>query len=80
MLDAYEFVHRDELIGGAMKYTADKIREMTLKDIQQRGLRPGENGLSGLAAGTTRPDPSRWTDDEIDRVVTRAKNGERIIL
>ena len=80
VMTAYEVVHKDELIGGAMKYTAEKVREKTVNDIRARGLRPDENGADGAAALMVGSDPSSWPDEEIDRVIERAKRGERIVL
>jgi len=44
---AYEAAHREEMLMDAMAYTADHVREMAVRDIQARGMRPAENGESG---------------------------------
>lgn len=47
---AYEVVHKDEIIGGAMQYTAQRVQEKVVNDIRARGMRPPENGGSGHRA------------------------------
>lgn len=65
---AFEVIHKDDVIGGAMQYTAQAIQQKTVNDIRARGMRPAENGGSGTAAAViNKPDPSTWTREERDR-------------
>lgn len=78
---AYEVIHKDDLIGGAMQYTAEAVRKKTLNDIRARGLRPAENGLSGNAAATVvKSDPKSFTKKDREEISRRVLRGERIEL
>ncbi len=43
---AYEVVHRDEIIGGAMQYTAEQTAQKLSSAMASGANRPSENGLS----------------------------------
>lgn len=78
---AYEVVHKDDLIGGAMQYTAQTIQQKTVNDIRARGMRPTENGGSGNSAAIIRKsDPKTWTKRDREEVSRRVMRGERIEL
>ncbi len=47
---AFNVIHQDEIMSGAMNYTAKKAVEKTVNDIKARGMRPSENGLGTTAA------------------------------
>lgn len=78
--NAYEIVHRDEIIGGAMQYTAQQIQQKTVNDIRARGMRPRENGLASGPAAETRPDVTKWTKADREEISRRVRNGEKIRL
>lgn len=46
---AYEVVHRDEIIGGAMQYTAEQTAQKLSSAMASGANRPSENGLSSSA-------------------------------
>ena len=76
---AYEAVHLDDIVGGAMQYTAKTIEAKTVNDIQARGLRPRENGTSGNAAArVAKKDPSTFTRADREDISRRVARGERI--
>lgn len=76
---AYELIHMDELMSGAMQKTANVVREQTFNEIRTRGMRPSENGGAGNAAAKTGAlDPAKMTKAERDKIARRARNGERI--
>lgn len=78
---AYKSIHMDEIMGGAMQYTAKAVAEKTVNDIKARGMRPAENGSSGIApARIVKSDPSTWTKDELAEVQKRVMRGETINL
>lgn len=78
---AYEVIHRDEIIGGAMQYTAQQIQQKTINDIRARGQRPAENGAASRGSGiVTKPDPSKWTKADRKEIEKRVARGERIEL
>ena len=75
---AYEVTHKDEIIGGAMQYTARKVAEKVSKSVQSGMSRPTENGLSSPAASITTDDiKSKAYREEIKNKVRR---GERVVL
>lgn len=79
---AYEVIHKDDLIGGAMQYTAQTIQQKTMNDIRARGMRPAENGGNGNSAAVVRkPDPRTWTKKDREEVSRRVlEKRERIEL
>ena len=78
---AYEVVHKDEIIGGAMQYTAQRVQEKVVNDIRARGMRPPENGGNGTgAARIVKSDPSAFTKKDRDEIARRVMRGERIEL
>lgn len=77
---AYEVLHRDEIMGQAMANTAQMTRESVVKDIQTRGLRPAENGLSSGAAAVVKTDVNNMTKAEREEIERRVLRGERIVL
>lgn len=78
--DAYEIIHKDEIIGGAMQYTAEQIRAKTIAGIQARGMRPSENGLSSQATASAHIDVNKLSTAQMDELEARARRGERIVL
>lgn len=77
---AYEVLHRDDILGGAMAYTAQKTREAMVNDIRTRGMRPSENGLSSNAAAVVKTDVNKMTKAEREEIEKRVLRGERIVL
>jgi hypothetical protein len=76
---AFETVHRDEIMGGAMQYAVQQTQQKISNSIQSGMTRPQENGTSQTAAGApTALDPSKLTKDQIEDIKRRAARGERI--
>ena len=76
---AYELVHRDEIMGGAMQYAVQQTQQKISNSIQSGMSRPQENGTSQAAAGApTALDPSKLTKEQIEDIKRRAARGERI--
>lgn len=76
---AYEAVHREEIMGGAMRYAVQQTEQKISKSIQSGMRRPAENGTTQQAAasvGTT--DPSKLTRAQIEDIKKRAERGEKI--
>ena len=46
---AYKVIHMDDIVGGAMQYTAEKVKKATVDGIRSRAARPSENGTSAQA-------------------------------
>ena len=76
---AYETVHRDEIMGGAMQYAVQQTQQKISNSIQSGRNRPQENGTSQNAAGApTALDPSKLSKEQIEDIKRRAARGERI--
>lgn len=79
VLTAYESVHRDEIMGGAMRYAVAQTEQKISNSIQSNLRRPSENGTTLKAtADIGNIDPSRLTKSQIDEYKRRAERGERI--
>lgn len=76
MRTCYEVAHKDEIIRGAMQYTADKTAEKVANSVRANGARPSENGLSSQAAAVSQPDVSKMTPAEIEAIKERVRSGE----
>lgn len=76
---AYESIHRDEIMGGAMRYGVQKAQEKLTNSVQANLSRPRENGLDNQStAHVGEVDPSKLTRSQIDDIKRRAQRGERI--
>lgn len=75
---AYEVVHKDEIIGGAMQYTAQEVKQKVVNDIRARGNRPAENGIFSQAGVVTKKDVNSLTRRDREEIERRVMRGERI--
>lgn len=75
---SFEIVHKDEIISGAMAYTADKVREQVVKNIETKGRRPLENGISSESAVMTAIDVNALTAKDIHKILKQVENGASI--
>ncbi len=75
---AYEVTHKDDIIRGAMQFTAQRTAEKVANSVKANGSRPSENGLSSQAAAKSGIDINSLTREQIDAYKKRAANGERI--
>lgn len=75
---AYETVHRDEILSGAMAYTADKVREQVVRNIETKGRRPLENGISSESAIVTAVDVNSLSSKDILKILKQVENGANI--
>lgn len=78
---AYEVIHKDELLSGAIGFAVRSTQQRTVNNIRARGMRPSENGASGnAAAGIVKSDPSKWTKQDRAEISRRVQQGARIEL
>jgi hypothetical protein len=77
---AYEVVHKDEIISGAMQFTAKTVESKLAKKIASGGARPAENGMSSGSAAVVKSDPSLWSKEDRKEVARRVARGEKIRL
>lgn len=77
---AYEVIHKDDIFGGAMQYTAKTVEKKVIDRIIANGNRPVENGISSNSAAVVKTDVSQFTDADMDEIIRRVRNGEKIKL
>lgn len=77
---AYQVLHQDEIIGGAMQYTAQTVKKKVTDNIRANGNRPVENGISNQSAAVVKTDVSQFTNADMDEIIRRVRNGEKIRL
>lgn len=75
---AYEVIHKDEIIGGAMAYTAQQVRQNTVDGIRAKGTRPVEGAAGNEPGSVEKIDVHKLTPADRAEYIRRAANGERI--
>lgn len=76
--DAYETIHRNEIIPGLMAKAAQEAQQKLSNSIAATGARPNENGNSSQGAALNGVDVSQLTRNELDKYTARVMNGEKI--
>lgn len=75
---AYEVAHKDELMRGAMQFTAQKTATQVTNAVIANKARPAENGLSNNSASVSNIDISKLSRAQREDYKRRAAKGERI--
>ena len=75
---AFETLHHDEILSGAMMQTANAVRKNVTDSIKARGLRPSENGINAQAGVIVKNDVSKLTPKDRAEIARRARMGETI--
>lgn len=75
---AYEVIHKDEIMQGAMQYAAQRAAKSVTDNVIAGAARPAENGTSAQGAVSAKVDPSKFTEKQIREYRERAARGERI--
>lgn len=75
---AFELTHKDDIIAGAMQFTAKTVEKKIADKIMANGSRPAENGMNSQAASLTKSDVSQLSKDDILDIQRRVARGERI--
>jgi uncharacterized protein YdiU (UPF0061 family) len=75
---AYEVIHKDDIIAGAMQFTAKKVEQNLTNKIIANGARPAENGNSSQGASVTKSDVSTLTKADRAEVARQVARGARI--
>ena len=74
MGDAYELIHRDEL----MEKTARDMEERISRRILSGLSRPRENGMGGVSSAVVKQDMSQMSRKARQDIIRRVQRGERI--
>lgn len=80
MRDAFEALHKDEIIGEAMEYTARAVAEALSRSRMSRAGRPFENSLAAVSTQPSRRSVSTLSDGEIIDIVKMVERGEKVRL
>lgn len=75
---AYKTIHFDDMVNGAMAYTAQNVSKAMVNNIQARGRRPVENGASSASSKVFKADPNQLSNQDIDEVIKRVARGADI--
>lgn len=75
---AYEVIHKDEILGSAMEYTAKKVSEHVVKGIEAKASRPQENGLGTKGGLVRKTDVNSLTSQDIIDILKQVEGGANI--
>ena len=75
---AYELSHKDEIIAGAMQFTAKTVEKKLTDKIRSNGTRPVENGMNSQSAAVVKSDVSQLSNADLDEINRRVARGEKI--
>ena len=75
---AYEVTHKDEIISGAMQFTAKTVEQKLANKIASNGARPSENGMSSQSAAVVKSDVSQLSKEDRAEIIRRVQRGEKI--
>lgn len=78
MRTSYETIHHDDILTGAMSYTAKEVARRQADAIKAGTLRPVENGISARAPVTVKRDPNSLTAADMREIAKRVRAGETI--
>ena len=75
---AYEVLHKDDIIRGAMQFTAQTVESKLSKKIASNGARPTESGMSSQSAAVVKSDVSPLSKADRAEIIRRVQRGEKI--
>lgn len=75
---AYKAMHFDEISQGLITRTEIDTKKKVADTVRSGASRPSENGIGKNAATKTKVDVEHMTNDQMDALIERARNGEQI--
>lgn len=75
---AYEVIHKDDIIKGAVQYTAQQVKSKISQSIQSGKNRPAENGTNSVSTSLTKSDASKLSKADRKEIMRRVERGENI--
>ena len=75
---AYEVIHKDEVISGAMQFTAQKVTEKVANSVRAGQRRPAEGAMVSTSAVQRKSDVSQLTRADREEIARRVAAGEKI--
>lgn len=76
--DAFMIMHMDDILSGAMEMSKTNATKAAVENFRSNASRPVENGMKRQPAVIRKDDPSKMTDDDLQKVVDAARRGETI--
>ena len=78
---AYKAIHMDEMLNGAMAYTAQKVEQALVNKASSYANRPLENGSLSSSTQVFKSDVNKFTNADMKEISRRVlEDGERIVL
>ena len=77
---AYEVVHKDDIISGAMQFASKTVEKKLADKIASNKSRPTENGSGAAGAVNVKSDVSKLTRADRDEIARRVARGEKIVF
>lgn len=78
MMDAFKAIHSDEIISGAMRFTAGQVAQKVANSVAAGRKRPSEGAMGGQGAVVTKRDVSQLTKEDRLEIIRRAERGAKI--
>ena len=75
---AYEVLHKDDIIRGAMQFTADTVQKKLANNIIAGRNRPSENGIGQTSPAVVKNDVSQLSRADREEIIRRVARGEKI--
>lgn len=75
---AYEVLHKDSIISGAMRFAADTVQKKLANNIIAGGNRPSENGIGQTSPAVVKNDVSQLSRADREEIIRRVARGEKI--
>lgn len=75
---AYQAIHMDDIVGGAMQYTAQTVAKKQADAIRAKAARPIEAGMSGQGGVVVKNDVTKLTAADRRDIARRVARGEQI--
>ena len=76
--DAFMSVHMNEILNGSMNMSAQQTRQSMVENMQRKAARPAENGMRASAAVVRKPDPSKLTEEDMDKIFDEVERGGQV--
>lgn len=77
---AYNAIHYEEMLNGAMAATATHVEQALVNSISSRAGRPVENGAQSSNTQVFKSDVNNFTDEDMKEIARRVEAGEKIYL
>ena len=77
----YEIIHKDEILGGAMQYTAQKVSEGLSNSMRVTANRPAENGLNATSNAVKLSENAHtWPPEVLKQMREDVKRGKKYVM